>query len=486
MNALRFAFALIVLVIGAVLPASAQVSTQRVQFDRGTSGTTISNSIRGQQIVDYVLGVSAGQQMSVQMSTSNASNYFNITAPGASAAMFNGSIDGNSTSIAIPSSGDYVIRVYLMRNAARRDESARYTLQIRVGGNAASGGSSGGSSNGDPEFWRVTGLVAGDTLNVRSSASTQSRILGTLSMGAIVENYGCRANGSTRWCQVGATNGLTGWVSARYLAAYGGSQPSTPAPQPVPPSNSNAGFWQITGASVNVRNGPSTQYGVVGVAPQGSVVVNLGCQSNWCNIRTASGTTGWASARYLTAHGGPARGGASLPSGGAVQLPGATSAPRTTKCQRSPDACLAEARNTCGTYAVIDSESHAGGIVTDALPGPVTWYQLTYQCGPSNGRQATFPFRGPQVGISIPTTPTTPPAGSGGSGQVVAQQDMGRYCAGEASGAFGVRPQEISTLPLERSGGQFIVYGQYPPDGTNVTTFQCYFDGSGRFVRVER
>lgn len=32
----------------------------------------------------------------------------------------------------IPSSGSYMIDVYLMRNAARRDEAAEYTLTLSV------------------------------------------------------------------------------------------------------------------------------------------------------------------------------------------------------------------------------------------------------------------------------------------------------------------------------------------------------------------
>jgi hypothetical protein len=45
------------------------------------------------------LGVSAGQKMSVQLDTDNASSYFNITGPGASAAAYIGSINGNSTTL---------------------------------------------------------------------------------------------------------------------------------------------------------------------------------------------------------------------------------------------------------------------------------------------------------------------------------------------------------------------------------------------------
>ena len=109
--------------------------TVDVQFERGASGTTINETIRGYAGVNYRLAVSAGQRMSVQLDTDNASNYFNITAPGADAAMFIGSIEGNSTTFEVPSSGTYVISVYLMRNAARRDERANYSLTVYVEAN---------------------------------------------------------------------------------------------------------------------------------------------------------------------------------------------------------------------------------------------------------------------------------------------------------------------------------------------------------------
>lgn len=76
-----------------------------VKFARGASSTSISDSITGYESVTYRIGVSApGKLMSVQLDTSNASNYFNITAPGADAALFIGSTSGNSTSFTIPSS----------------------------------------------------------------------------------------------------------------------------------------------------------------------------------------------------------------------------------------------------------------------------------------------------------------------------------------------------------------------------------------------
>ena len=67
----------------------------------------------------------------------------------------------------------------------------------------------------------------------------------------------------------------------------------------------------------------------------------------------------------------------------------------SAKCSQSPQACLKAAGDTCkGSYAVLDSHSNAGGILADVLPGPVTWYSMTYQCGRGDGSFPQFPFRG--------------------------------------------------------------------------------------------
>lgn len=66
-----------------------------------------------------------------------------------------------------------------------------------------------------------------------------------------------------------------------------------------------------------------------------------------------------------------------------------------TKCSHSPKGCYDEAHAICrGPYQIVDSESHAGGMLADIFPGPVTWYSFTYACGRSDGRMASFPLRG--------------------------------------------------------------------------------------------
>lgn len=120
------------LVIAAPAFAQDAPRVERVQFAKGASSKTITGSIRGYQAVNYVVGARAGQTLEASLKTTNGANYFNITADGADAALFVGSTNGNAAAIKLPEDGDYVVQVYLMRNAARRSEMAKYTLTIAV------------------------------------------------------------------------------------------------------------------------------------------------------------------------------------------------------------------------------------------------------------------------------------------------------------------------------------------------------------------
>lgn len=127
------------LLVSPALAATADPDrrSERVRFATGTSSTVIKGQIRGYRYVDYQVRAGAGQALSVEMQTSNAASYFNILPPvSGDVAMFNGSLAGNRFSGILPADGDYSIRIYLMRSAARRNESARYALSIGVSGQA--------------------------------------------------------------------------------------------------------------------------------------------------------------------------------------------------------------------------------------------------------------------------------------------------------------------------------------------------------------
>lgn len=123
--------------VSASAIAQDNVKTVPVHFKAGASSATFKGKVAGYDSVDYVLEAAKGQTMSVSMSTDNASSYFNILAPGQNeAAMFIGSTSGNKFAGPLPKDGAYKIRVYLMRNAARRKEVANYSLTMSVTGAA--------------------------------------------------------------------------------------------------------------------------------------------------------------------------------------------------------------------------------------------------------------------------------------------------------------------------------------------------------------
>jgi len=120
--------------------AQSNTRTQRVQFKPGVKSATIKGSIKGYQTVDYALNARKGQTMNVSMATKHGGTYFNILAPGETeVAMFNGSINGNQYEGTLSKSGDYKIRVYMMRSAARRNEVANYRLEMIVSTPGTSG-----------------------------------------------------------------------------------------------------------------------------------------------------------------------------------------------------------------------------------------------------------------------------------------------------------------------------------------------------------
>ncbi len=133
------------------------IREERVSFKPGASSATLQGSIKGDATVDYVLGARAGQTMTVTMKTAHGANYFNVLPPGSDAAIAIGSNLGNSWSGTLPVDGDYRIRVYLMRSAARRNETATYTLTVGITGHATPAPAGDAKVAGTP--YHATGTV---------------------------------------------------------------------------------------------------------------------------------------------------------------------------------------------------------------------------------------------------------------------------------------------------------------------------------------
>jgi hypothetical protein len=115
--------------------ADSGIRQERVQFAEGATSAVIKGQLKGDATVDYLVHARAGQTFSVTLKKTNSQNYFNINPPGTDVAMYVGQ-SGNDFTGVLPTDGDYTIRVYLMRPAARRNESSDYTLTVTVTGKA--------------------------------------------------------------------------------------------------------------------------------------------------------------------------------------------------------------------------------------------------------------------------------------------------------------------------------------------------------------
>jgi hypothetical protein len=128
------AAAIFAVVLAGSAAADAGIRQEQVTFAKGASSATIKDQLKGDTTVDYIVRAAAGQTLTVKLQKSNAQNYFNVLPPGSTgSAMFVGD-NGENYSGMLPADGDYSVRVYLMRPAARRGESSRYTLTISVTG----------------------------------------------------------------------------------------------------------------------------------------------------------------------------------------------------------------------------------------------------------------------------------------------------------------------------------------------------------------
>lgn len=217
MNRLTTRTRLVVFGLGLALatPILAQIQSQSVTFPRGASSTTINARIQGDVTRDYVVRAAAGQTMTVSMRATNASTYFNILPAGSDEALFIGSTAGNNYTGRLPRTGAYTVRVYLMRNAARRNEVTNYRLTISVVGRPGGGQRPGAGGvrpalisdiNGMDSIRAIDEMTARGFRNVDSFSSGNSL-------------YGIYFNPRTRQC-VQLTNANSRVLDARDIRIH--------------------------------------------------------------------------------------------------------------------------------------------------------------------------------------------------------------------------------------------------------------------------
>lgn len=163
------------------------------------------------------------------------------------------------------------------------------------------------------EQMQVTGVGAGDSLNVRSGPRQNARDIGDLSEGDVIDVKGVSADG--RWSQI-VYDGQVSWVASRYLR-----------PVPAQTSTGAIGPNVVTGIAVDdsdgglvIRADPDRNSERLGLLASGAQVhiIQLSRDGKW-GMMALSDRVGWVHTSYLTPQSeipSPQQGGTVAPDGG--------------------------------------------------------------------------------------------------------------------------------------------------------------------------
>lgn len=93
----------------------------------------LADSLAGKEFIDYEISLAATERLSVELSSADLGDYFNVIAKVGSKPVYTSSAHGNKMSQVIAASGDYIIRVYSSTQPSEQSESADFTLQVQIG-----------------------------------------------------------------------------------------------------------------------------------------------------------------------------------------------------------------------------------------------------------------------------------------------------------------------------------------------------------------
>lgn len=130
---IRMAAMSLLFTISACAAVTVTITSKRIILPEGNASITVQGSVTGYAVTDYLVRAETGQTMTVALKSSNSANYFNVLPPGSNdIAVFTGSVGGNRWTGMLNNGGDYKLRIYLMRSAARRNETGKYTLSVAL------------------------------------------------------------------------------------------------------------------------------------------------------------------------------------------------------------------------------------------------------------------------------------------------------------------------------------------------------------------
>ncbi|MGE7603989.1 SH3 domain-containing protein [Peribacillus sp. NPDC097675] len=150
----------------------------------------------------------------------------------------------------------------------------------------------------------TTYYVTAGELYVRKSGNSNAEKVTTLKKGEAVTLY----EEKDKWGRIKTASGKTGWASLTYLSKTKPKEtkpvaitpPKEETPKKEEPIKVEPTTYYVISDSLNIRNGPSATYKILGAIDRSASVLVSEKQGEWGKVKTESGLEGWASLTYLS------------------------------------------------------------------------------------------------------------------------------------------------------------------------------------------
>jgi xanthosine utilization system XapX-like protein len=124
------------MVMGAAVGFAQAPKQVPVNFRPGKSSAVLVGRLVGDQAIDYVLTVKAGQKVSVTLTKAKSSAGYLVIDAGTGNGMADSNLAGTRANVVAVTDGKVKVRLFMVRAAARRGESSPFSLTISVTGKA--------------------------------------------------------------------------------------------------------------------------------------------------------------------------------------------------------------------------------------------------------------------------------------------------------------------------------------------------------------
>jgi hypothetical protein len=111
------------------LPQDAEVRVP-VTFTAGAMQRSFEGAISDFEVMTYVVALRQGESLRIQLASNNASNCFDIHGPESAKPIYLGAESGSTHVHKVQKSGEYLVKVFLLRLAARDGQTAQYALEL--------------------------------------------------------------------------------------------------------------------------------------------------------------------------------------------------------------------------------------------------------------------------------------------------------------------------------------------------------------------